>query len=69
MEVSGNVSDSATETEVPEKENGDNKTEADASKSTRQNQIKIIAGDTVFTATLVDNSSADALNVEEIFQK
>lgn len=54
---------------MPEKENGDNKTEADASKSTRQNQIKIIAGDTVFTATLVDNSSADALNVEEIFQK
>ena len=60
-EVSGSVSDSATETEVPEKERGDNKTEDDAPKSTKQNEITITAGDTVFTATLADNSSADAL--------
>ena len=60
-EVSGGVSDSATETEVPEKERGDNKTEDDAPKSTKQNEITITAGDTVFTATLADNSSADAL--------
>ena len=60
-EVSGSVSDSAAETKVPEKENGDNKTEADASKSTEQNQITITARETVFTATLAENSSADAL--------
>lgn len=60
-EVSESVSDSATETEVPEKERGDNKTEDDAPKSTKQNEITITAGDTVFTATLADNSSADAL--------
>lgn len=42
-------------------ENGNNTTKTDASKSTQQNQIKITTGDTVFTATLAENSSADAL--------
>lgn len=60
-EVSGDVSGSVTKTEVPEKENREKKTEAGAPKSAEQNQIKITAGDTVFIATLADNSSADAL--------
>lgn len=59
--ASRSVLDSATETEAPEKETGDNKTEADASKSTEQNEITITAGDTVFAAALADNSSGDAL--------
>lgn len=60
-EVSGSVSDSTKETGELVKETGDNKTEADASKSTEQNEITITVGDTVFPATLADNSSADAL--------
>lgn len=60
-EASEDVSDSVTETKVPEKENVENEMKADASKSTEQNQIKITTGDTEFIATLADNSSADAL--------
>ena len=44
-----------------EKNTAEMHSEAEASKSTEQNKITITAGDTVFTATLADNSSADAL--------
>lgn len=44
-----------------EKNTAEMHSEADALKSTEQNKITITAGDTVFTATLADNSSADAL--------
>ncbi|MDE6759478.1 MAG: hypothetical protein K2J90_02220 [Lachnospiraceae bacterium] len=53
----------ASRAETEEKVQGTEEKErgAEPTESTRENQIKITVGDAVFTATLEENSSADAL--------